>query len=94
VLAQVAWTWLAAQRPAADISGDIWHLFLVSLMIVMVLAVGSALLGYLSWNRQSSTEASMYLQDTIWSEISREQRSMGIWLAWRHARRRQRGEKS
>jgi hypothetical protein len=93
LLAQVLWSWLSTLKPEGDIPIDIRQVLMVSSLIILGLVGGNALVGYLNWSAQSRSEAAMYLQDTIWNETGREQRSIAAWLAWAHRRRRQRGER-
>jgi hypothetical protein len=55
------------------------------LAILLLLAI-AGLLRYLRWRGWSRRQASLVLQDALWQETRREQRSLAGWIAWARTR--------
>jgi hypothetical protein len=90
-LAVLVWNALPverAQSPLAryGIPSPWWRVMLLTWMIGLALWVTAGLLGY--WKRRQLTRAAaiLYLQDIVWRQTHREQRSVNRWLAWRRLR--------
>ncbi len=90
VLAQLLWKWVPFERDNPGILAPIWH----GLVLVWLLGMGgfvtAGFLGYARRQRMTADEATLYLQDELWTETRREQRRLNRWWVW--GRRQQEGK--
>jgi hypothetical protein len=92
LLAQATWMLIPRGSNPYELDPPAWQ----GVSLAWLLALGgylvAGLLGYIAWQRQSRSEALLWLQDVVWRETWRDQRRLGRELA-RCGLRRQRKEK-
>jgi hypothetical protein len=81
------WEITALVRPPWGLTSRNWRVELLVWILGVGVIVLTSVIGYLSWGRQSKSEAMMVLRDEFWRQTRGEQRSTNRWRAW--ARRRQ-----
>ncbi|MBV9124781.1 MAG: hypothetical protein JO112_15605 [Planctomycetes bacterium] len=86
---QIVWRVVPSEYGRPGGPSPLWLAWLVVILPVVI----ASLVGY--WRRREMTpqEAALTLQDVVWQETRREQRSLNRWLAWarlRYARNRER----
>lgn len=75
-------------RIVLELPGALWRAMLLAWALGLGGLVIAAVVGYLAQRRMSAAEAELYLQDVAWRETCREQRQLGLWLAWGRLRQR------
>jgi hypothetical protein len=91
-LAWLCWRWLGRRQTTLDIDDRWWQLMVVGWLFGLVAVATSALLRYSGQAQMRPEEAKMLLQDIVWRETSREQRSISRWIAWARRRSRRKGD--
>lgn len=93
-LASFGWLWLVGLPPRFIIAKELWR----GIVLVWVLGIGliaaGGLLSYLGWRRMTQEEATLFLQDAVWTETYREQWRLQDWLAWSRLRQQKRKEEA
>ena len=88
--AQLIWRLLPQDQGRYGLDAGKWRGITVAWLAILVLLGLAGLLRYLRWRGWSRREASLVLQDALWQETRREQRSLASWVAWARARRSER----
>src|SRR5262249_21681214 len=91
-LAWLWWRWLERRQTALDIDDRWWQLMVLAWLFGVVAVVASALLRYAAQGQMRPEEATLFLQDTLWRETSREQRRINRWITWARRRSRRKEE--
>jgi hypothetical protein len=86
-LAQFVWGVLAPNARPLDMAPELDHLVVVAWLVGTGLLVTAGVLSYEEFRRSTPAEATLFLQDTLWTETRREQRRVQQWLAWKRIRR-------
>jgi hypothetical protein len=95
--ATLAWFWLRAQgdkltgtEALSHLEPSTWRAIIIVWLFGIGLIVVAGILSYFGQGSAPPEEAQMLLQDVMWRETVREQRSLTSWLAWARLRRKKR----
>jgi hypothetical protein len=91
LLAQIGWILLPRNGPAAYFDREharIWQGIVMAWILGLGGWLAAGLLGYLRRRSMTGREATLVIQDVLWTESRREQRQVHRWLAWTWFRRR------
>jgi hypothetical protein len=92
LLGQLVWLTFPGTWTYLELPPWVWRLIVPAWVLATVLILASSFLGY--WGRRNMTarEGQLLLQDVLWHDTRREQRSVNRWLAWDRKRRDERKE--
>ncbi|MCS6851170.1 MAG: hypothetical protein NZ700_08390 [Gemmataceae bacterium] len=88
--AQFLWDQLPTPWFSVGLPTDLGRLVALIWGTTLGVLVLNGLTAYWAWRRLPPGEAVLWLQDVLWRETRREQRRIGLWLAWSRRRRERR----
>jgi hypothetical protein len=90
-IVQLLWKMLPPRPEGMDLTQHSWRGLLLMWIVAVVAFLTAIFLAYVRLQQMSSQEARLFLQDALWLETHREQRTINRWLAWARRRRERAG---